>query len=82
MWEENKKRTESEEWYKKEQEAKERFFTELGGVVLKEFYGAAAQDVIDFAEKLKEWALTATVEPSPVEKWHLKALFYTSKLKN
>lgn len=62
------------------EDAREQFFSNLGRKVMDEFYVAPTQDVIDFAEKLKEWALQLPLTQSPVEKFHLRDTFYQSKV--
>jgi hypothetical protein len=59
---------------------KEEFFSNLGRKVMDEFYGAPTQDVLEFAEKLKEWALQLPLTQSSVEKFHLRDTFYESKI--
>lgn len=75
----NQKIYEEFESYKKEQEAKQEFFWKLGEQVITEFYGATVEDVFQFADQLKEWAIQAEFQPSGVEKTGLREKFFRSK---
>ena len=62
------------------EDAREQFFSNLGRKVMNEFYGAPTQDVLDFAENLKMWALQLPLTQSHVEKFHLRDTFYQTKV--
>lgn len=76
----NQELYEKSETYKKEQEAKQEFFWIQGEKVLTEFFGAPVKDILEFAEKLKEWAMQTEFKPSGVES-NIDN-FFNSKLKN
>lgn len=61
-------------------EAKEKFFLKLGREVMEEFLNASVKDLIDFADKLKEWAVQTPLTKSGVEQTNERESFYTSKL--